>query len=144
LAKLATKNIKNFRKSELHIETPRQTDKGDKVVGNHGINKNRNNSRDANNNKESNSRKDARNVGNTSRPKQLCREDSNSRESSCIRDFSEKTKEVRTHFQIDRKQHKRKLEQQGTPTTIRTSEPVETPVAEGFFFGTVRTLATVQ
>ena len=68
LGKLAT-NIKNFRKSELHIET--QTDKGDKVVGNHGINKNRNNSRDANNNMESNNRKDARNVGNTSRPKQL-------------------------------------------------------------------------
>jgi hypothetical protein len=71
LAKLATKNIKNFRKSELHIETQTQTDKGDKVVGNHGINKNRNNSRDANNNMESNNRKDARNVGNTSRPKQL-------------------------------------------------------------------------
>jgi hypothetical protein len=53
----------------LHIET--QTDKDDKVVGNHGINKNRNNSRDANNNKESNNRKNARNVGNTSRPKQL-------------------------------------------------------------------------
>jgi hypothetical protein len=55
-----------------------------------------------------------------------CREASNSRESSCIRDFSEKTTEVRTHFQIDRQQHKRKLEQQGTPTTIGTSEPVET------------------
>ncbi len=41
LGKLET-NIKNFNKSELHIET--QTDKGDKVVGNHGINKNRNNS----------------------------------------------------------------------------------------------------
>jgi hypothetical protein len=68
LGKLAT-NIKNLKKSELHIET--QTDKVDKVVGNHGINKNRNNSKDANNNKESNSRKDARNVGNTSRPKQL-------------------------------------------------------------------------
>jgi hypothetical protein len=65
---LAT-NIKNFKKSQLHIET--QTDKGDKVAGNQGINKHRNNSRDANNNKESNNRKDARNVGNTSRPKQL-------------------------------------------------------------------------
>ena len=51
-----------------------------------------------------------------------CREDSNSRESSCIRDFSEKTTEVRTHFQIDRQQHKRKLEQQGTPTTIENSK----------------------
>ncbi len=57
------------------------------------------------------------------------REDSNSRESSCIRDFSEKTTEVRTHFQIDRQQHKRKLEQQGTPTTLGTSELMETPVA---------------
>ncbi len=73
-----------------------------------------------------------------------CREDSNSRESSCIREFSEKTTEVRTHFQIDRQQHKRKLEQQGTPTTVGTSEPVETPVAEGYFLRTVRTLATVQ
>jgi hypothetical protein len=72
------------------------------------------------------------------------REASNSRDSSCIRDFSEKTTEVRTHFQIDRQQHNRKLEQQGTPTTIRTSEPVETPVAEGYFLRTVRTLATVQ
>ncbi len=71
------------------------------------------------------------------------REDSNSRESSCIRDFSEKTTEVRTHFQIYRQQHKRKLEQQGTPTTIGT-EPLETPVAEGYFFRIVRTLVTVQ
>jgi hypothetical protein len=44
LGKLAT-NIKNFKKSAMHIET--QTDKGDKVVGNHGKNKNRNNSRDS-------------------------------------------------------------------------------------------------
>ncbi len=42
-----------------------------RVVEIHVINKNKNNSTDPNNNKESNNRRDKRNVGNTSRSRDL-------------------------------------------------------------------------
>jgi hypothetical protein len=75
----------------------------------------------------------ARNVGNTSSRRDLNsnREDNNSKDFSHGRYFRDGTAYVGTHQQQTRQQHKRQLEQQGTPTTAGMPKPVETSVEEG-------------